>query len=136
MTASKYENDDGRLSVGMMARTLSLGLCLAAATSCTSGSAPPPATDLTGTVLIYAGPTSVSGEPAINGQPQTHQTVRVWSAGKQVATTATDAAGHYSIRLQHGDYLVDACGGTRASGDQVTIDSVGTQVHDIKCFGL
>src|SRR6266571_8948926 len=116
----------------MMARTLSLGLCLAAATSCTSGSAPPHTTDLTGTVLIYAGPMSVTGGPAVNGQPQTHQAVRIWAAGKRVATTATDAAGHYSIRLQPGHYLVDACGGTEASGDQVTIDSAVKQVHDIK----
>lgn len=87
-----------------------------------------------GTARMYGGPAVQGGGQTLNGVPLPNSSVSLWSKGRRVASTTTDAQGRFTLTAPPGIYdAVQACGGLEPLPDTLTLAKDQTTQHDITC---
>jgi hypothetical protein len=98
-------------------------------------------TGIDGQLVAYGGPMAGNDRPAIDNEPVPHRTILVLKADTQevVATTVTDAAGRFSVRVAPGRYLLEAPGvpypGPTAVGEVAGSPGAGPSPCAVGLFG-
>jgi hypothetical protein len=114
-----------------MMRIASAAVGIALLVAGCSGSSPRPPTPsptvgtLTGRALLSGGPATLNGQPAVNHEPVSGQTIRVHGESRFETTTMSGAGGVFTFRLPPGGYTLE-CGGGQPfkikAGQTVTLD--------------